>query len=66
MKKGMIIRYLAVPNDVMYDEWRDVHHVPQRLLSQVRHFFEHYKDLDTDRWVHIMGWECADNIKGAD
>jgi inorganic pyrophosphatase len=59
-EEGNDNKILAVPNDVMYDEWEDVHQMPQRLLSQIRHFFEHYKDLDTEKWVHIMGWECAD------
>jgi inorganic pyrophosphatase len=33
------------------------------LLSCIRHFFEHYKDLDRDRWVNVMGWEDADVAK---
>ena len=26
-------------------------------LSQIAHFFEHYKDLEEGKWVKIKGWE---------
>ena len=28
---------------------------PERL-SQIRHFFEHYKDLEPGKWVKVAGW----------
>jgi len=52
-------KILAVPTDNMYLSWNDIEDVPRRTLSQIRHFFEHYKDLDADRWVNVIGWECA-------
>lgn len=27
------------------------------LLDQISHFFEHYKDLEPNKWVKINGWE---------
>ena len=27
------------------------------------HFFEHYKDLDTGKWVKIDGWAGIDEAK---
>ena len=26
-------------------------------LKTIAHFFEHYKDLEPNKWVKILGWE---------
>jgi len=26
------------------------------LLDQIAHFFEHYKDLEAEKWVKVKGW----------
>ncbi len=33
--------------------------LPQITLDQVRHFFEHYKDLEPGKWVKVEGWGDA-------
>ena len=30
--------------------------LPQITLEQIRHFFEHYKDLEPGKWVKIKRW----------
>jgi inorganic pyrophosphatase len=25
--------------------------------NAIAHFFEHYKDLEKDKWVKVLGWE---------
>ena len=40
-------RYLGVVN---YDQ------LPQITLEQIRHFFEHYKDLEPGKWVKVVSW----------
>jgi inorganic pyrophosphatase len=37
--------------------------LPQITLEQIKHFFEHYKDLESDKWVKIDGWGDADEAK---
>ena len=37
--------------------------VQPALLNQVTHFFEHYKDLESDKWVKIEGWCDAQAAK---
>ena len=37
--------------------------LPPLLISQVEHFFAHYKDLEPGKWVKISGWESADVAK---
>ena len=31
--------------------------LPQIDLARIAHFFEHYKDLEPNKWVKIQGWE---------
>ncbi len=33
------------------------------LLDQIRHFFEHYKDLEPNKWVKVAGWGDAEEAK---
>ena len=35
--------------------------LPQMLLNQISHFFEHYKDLDSGKWVKLDGWGKLDD-----
>lgn len=34
--------------------------LPPLLLDQIAHFFEHYKDLEKDKWVKTEGWHGPD------
>lgn len=31
--------------------------IPEIKLQQIAHFFSHYKDLEKNKWVKILGWE---------
>jgi hypothetical protein len=33
------------------------------LLKQISHFFEHYKDLEANKWVKLDGWADVDAAK---
>jgi inorganic pyrophosphatase len=33
--------------------------LPTITLEQIRHFFEHYKDLEPGKWVRMLGWGDA-------
>lgn len=41
----------------IYDDVKEVEDLPKLLLSQISHFFEHYKDLEKGKWVKVSGWE---------
>lgn len=30
--------------------------LPEITLQQIEHFFQHYKDLETTKWVKVLGW----------
>ncbi|WP_438971376.1 inorganic diphosphatase [Methylophaga sp.] len=55
-ESGEDAKIIAVPHDKMYDDVNDVDDLSSRLLDQLAHFFEHYKDLEKNKWVKIEGW----------
>lgn len=53
-------KILAVPATKLhpfYDDVEEYTDLPQILLDQIAHFFEHYKDLEKNKWVKVKGWE---------
>ena len=65
-ESGPDAKVLAVPIDRLTDLYRHVDTVrdlPPSLLDQIRHFFEHYKDLEPGKWVRSEGWRGADEAK---
>jgi inorganic pyrophosphatase len=58
-ESGPDAKLIAVPVDTLTDLYRGVHtfqNLPESLLAQIAHFFDHYKDLETGKWVKIDGW----------
>ena len=55
-------KILAVPIDKLCTLYRQTHgpeDMPEQLLAQIAHFFEHYKDLEPNKWVKVEGWSDA-------
>jgi inorganic pyrophosphatase len=55
-------KVLAVPMPKLTKRYEHVHEytdLPEITLQQVRHFFEHYKDLEPGKWVKVLGWGDA-------
>jgi inorganic pyrophosphatase len=53
-------KILAVPVDKLYPAYTDVRtyqDLPKILVDQIVHFFEHYKDLEKNKWVKLQGWK---------
>jgi inorganic pyrophosphatase len=56
---GMDEKILAVPIDKItptnkhMKSYRDMAEID---LARIAHFFEHYKDLEPNKWVKIIGW----------
>ncbi|MBL4786302.1 MAG: inorganic diphosphatase [Cohaesibacteraceae bacterium] len=56
-------KILAVPHSKMtsmYDHIKTHEDLPQILRDQIKHFFEHYKDLEPGKWVKIEDWDGPD------
>lgn len=65
-EKGQDNKILAVPVDALstlYRHMRTFEDVSQELRSSISHFFEHYKDLEPNKWVKIDGWHGVDAAK---
>lgn len=39
-----------------YDNIHDYTDLPEIMLSQIEHFFTHYKDLEAGKWAKTDGW----------
>jgi inorganic pyrophosphatase len=56
-------KILAVPSSKLtqrYDRIKNYSDLPDITLHQIQHFFEHYKDLEPNKWVKILRWADAD------
>jgi len=65
-ESGDDAKILAVPVDGisrLYRGVQDFRDMPQVMLDQIAHFFEHYKDLDEGKWVRVGGWGGVDEAK---
>ena len=65
-ESGMDEKILAVPNeklDISYKYIRDINDLCARLKDRIVHFFEHYKDLEEEKWVKVKGWGNLDETK---
>ncbi|MBP2149048.1 inorganic diphosphatase [Xanthobacter autotrophicus DSM 597] len=59
---GMDEKIIAVPSSKLtkrYDKVNNYSDLPEITLQQIEHFFEHYKDLEPNKWVKIVGWRDA-------
>ena len=59
-------KVLAVPVDKLCNICRPIQtprDLPELTLSQIAHFFEHYKDLEPGKWVKIEGWVGPEEAK---
>jgi inorganic pyrophosphatase len=55
-------KIIAVPVSRLtrrYEKVQNHTDLPEITLHQVQHFFEHYKDLESSKWVKVTGWGDA-------
>jgi len=61
-ESGGDAKLLAVPIDKLYPVYRHIQNaedLPAQDLARIQHFFEHYKDLETGKWVKVKDWGDA-------
>ena len=59
---GEDAKLVAVPVQKLtsnYDKIHTIEDLPEILIKQITHFFEHYKDLEPGKWVKVKGWKDA-------
>ncbi|MEY4437240.1 MAG: hypothetical protein RL100_704 [Actinomycetota bacterium] len=42
--------------DPRYSHIQDIDDVPEQTKNEIKHFFEHYKDLEPGKWVKVGEW----------
>ncbi|MCD6046503.1 MAG: inorganic pyrophosphatase [Gammaproteobacteria bacterium] len=58
-EKGVDTKVLAVPLTsltTLYADVKSFKDIPTNILDQIAHFFEHYKDLEPNKWVKVDQW----------
>lgn len=58
-ESGQDEKIVCVPHDKINSQYSALHEVtdlPAITLDQIKHFFEHYKDLEKGKWVKVTGW----------
>ena len=58
-EQGLDEKILAVPSRNITDQFDDVksfRDISEALINRIAHFFEHYKDLEKNKWVRVKGW----------
>jgi inorganic pyrophosphatase len=59
-------KILAVPIDRLSSMYRTIEtprDLPEIQLSQIAHFYEHYKYLEAGKWVRLAGWVGPEEAK---
>ena len=59
-------KLLAVPIDKLTPLYRHIETVrdlPELTISQITHFFQHYKDLEPGMWVKVEGWGSPEEAR---
>lgn len=63
---GIDAKILAVPISKLcplYSQLEKPEDLPAPLLHTIRHFFEHYKDLEEGKWVKVKNWLGSEAAK---
>ena len=63
---GVDEKIVAVPVSRLtrrYDQVRDYSDLPEITIKQIEHFFAHYKDLEENKWVKVLGWNDVNEAK---
>lgn len=62
-EEGIDHKIVCVPAKTKIDPicgaWQSLDDVPEMKQKQIRHFFEHYKDLEEGKWVKLKDWKDA-------
>ncbi len=71
-EEGPDSKIIAVPVekvDPRFKDYKDVNDIPEIIKDKIKHFFEHYKELEPGKWVKIEEWlpkeEALKRIKAA-
>lgn len=58
-ESGQDEKIIAVPHDKVHPQYTgitEISQLPTITLDVIKHFFEHYKDLEKGKWVKVTGF----------
>lgn len=59
-EEGIDTKILAVPDkkvDPIFGVYESIDDVPKFMLEKIKHFFEHYKELEPGKWIKIKDFK---------
>lgn len=65
-EEGIDTKIIAVPTskiDPVFGNYKDVLELPELIKNKIKHFFEHYKDLEPGKWVKLKNWKGVNDAK---
>ncbi len=65
-ESGQDEKILAVPVDKLdlkYKNVKEITDIPEAFLNEIKHFFEHYKDLEPGKWVKLKEYKGSEEAK---
>ena len=65
-EEGIDHKIIAVPIekvDPKFANVRDVNDLPKAVLNQIKHFFEHYKELEPGKWTKVRNFHSSNVAK---
>lgn len=65
---GIDTKIIAVPTekiDPYFGKIKDIADLDESLKEKIKHFFEHYKELEKDKWVKLNQWQGKDAAEQA-
>jgi inorganic pyrophosphatase len=63
---GIDTKIIAVPVsklDPTFDGIKEVNDLPEAMLNKIKHFFEHYKELESGKWVKVKSFKDSNEAK---
>ncbi|CAL4318425.1 inorganic diphosphatase [Buchnera aphidicola] len=65
-ESGLDAKIIAVPHDNIcqdYHDFKNITDLTNITKKKIIHFFQHYKDLEKNKWVKIIGFEDVNSAK---
>jgi inorganic pyrophosphatase len=65
-EEGIDTKIIAVPVsklDRTFENIKDVKDLPEATLEKIKHFFEHYKELEKGKWVKVREFKSVEEAK---
>ena len=63
-EKGIDEKIIVVPSkevDINYADINEMKDLPKATISKIKHFFQHYKDNETEKWCKVKQYEDSEH-----